>query len=112
MGTRRFLYYALAIATLGWAGCSDDSGGGDGDSDDDGGGQTLEPGREVAGCFDCSATEYCMIFTGGETDTFRCAEASCGLECPCIEGDGKKRHAECESAGSCQAGSGLLYCAG
>ena len=109
MGTRHFLCGALALAALAWAGCSDDSG--DGAEDDDGSGQTLEPGREVAGCFECSATEYCLLFSGGETETYRCAEASCGLECPCIEEDGKKRHAECNT-GSCQQGSGLLYCAG
>jgi len=111
MVTRLLLCGAIALCTLAWAGCSDDSG--NGDSDDDGDGQTLEPGREVAGCFDCSATEYCMLFVGGdgETETYRCAEASCGLECDCIKEDGAKRHAECKSY-SCQGGSGLLYCTG
>jgi len=107
MVTRLLFCGALALAAFAWAGCSDDSG--DGDSDDDGG-QTLDPGREATGCFDCSATEYCLTFVG-ETDTYRCAEAACGLECDCIVEDGGKRHAECKSY-SCQEGSGILYCTG
>ncbi len=105
MTNRHALCAALVLAAL-VGGCSDDGGGGAGGG---GSGQTLEPGREVTGCFDCADAEYCMIFSGGGAESYRCAEATCGLECPCLIEDGEKRHAECASY-SCQDGSGILYC--
>ena len=108
MTIRYALCAAIALAALA-PGCSDDAADGDGEDDDDGGGQTLEPGREVSGCFDCAEAEYCIILVGDGTESYRCAEADCGLGCTCIIADGEKRHAECSSH-SCQEGASLLYC--
>jgi hypothetical protein len=111
MSIGRALCAAVAVALLASA-CSDDGGDGDGEDGDGDGGETLEPGREVMGCFDCSEVEYCIILVADDdTETHRCAEADCGLACSCIVGDGKKRHDECGNY-SCQEDSGLLYCSG
>jgi hypothetical protein len=52
-----------------------------------------------------------MIFAGGGTESYRCAESTCGTGCACIIDDGQKRHAECANY-SCQDGSAILYCSG
>jgi hypothetical protein len=74
----------------------------------DGGGATeLDPGRKVAGCFDCEASEYCIMIDDG-ADAAYCAPNTCNGDCDCMMDDAAARHAECSS--SCQDGSGLVYC--
>jgi hypothetical protein len=73
-------------------------------------GEKLDPGRDVSGCFDCTADEYCMMIdTEAAADQNFCAPNSCGDDCGCLMDDAAKRHDECSS--SCQDGSGLVYCA-
>ena len=88
------------------AGCGD--GGGTGGSG--GGGSTVsnDPGRDVKGCFDCEASEYCLVVSGA-SEAFHCAKSGCNDDCTCLIKDGKSRLEVCGSY-SCQDGSGILYC--
>jgi len=72
-------------------------------------GVSNDPGRSVAGCFDCAPSEYCLIVSGA-TDVPHCAAADCGTGCDCIIDDGQSRLESCREMYSCQAGSGILYC--
>jgi hypothetical protein len=100
MAMKNLVSLAL-FSMLSLAACGDDSA--------DGGGVSNDPGREVAGCFDCSDTEYCLVISG-DSEKFHCAEASCGLGCDCIVDDGAARLEVCQTQYSCQDGSGILYC--
>jgi hypothetical protein len=94
---------ALALFAFGsLAACGDDSA--------DGASVSNDPGREVAGCFDCTESEYCLIVSRADGEDIHCAEASCGVGCDCIIGDGGKRLEVCQTQYSCQDGSGILYC--
>lgn len=98
----------LALGAVSAACGSDGDADGDGDAADDGG-LSLDPGREVEGCFDCSDDEYCLLVVRGG-DLYFCAPTpSCGEACSCLIPDSEERHAECYS--SCQEDSGMVYCA-
>ena len=87
-----------------------DSGGPGGGGGGGGGGSSVsnDPGREVAGCFDCEASEYCLVVSGA-TDVFHCATSDCNSDCQCMIEDGQSRLEVC-NAYSCQDASGILYC--
>lgn len=99
------------LAALVCAACGD-SGGSGGSGGGGGGGSSVsnDPGREVEGCFDCEASEYCLVVSG-DTDVFHCATSECGSDCECLIEDGKSRLEACKIY-SCQDGSGILYCSG
>jgi hypothetical protein len=92
----------LALFAL-LAACGDDGGG------SAGGDVSGDPGRAVEGCFDCTDAEYCLVISGA-TEEFHCAEADCGIECPCIIEDGGTRLEVCQAQFSCQDPGGILYC--
>jgi hypothetical protein len=92
------------------AACSD--GGGSGGSGGSGGGGSNvsnDPGRDVKGCFDCDASEYCLVVSGA-SDAFHCAKSDCNDVCSCLIDDGESRLEICGTTSSCQDGSGILYC--
>jgi hypothetical protein len=103
------------ISTTRWVGllavficvaCGDSGGSGGGG----GGGSAVsnDPGRDVDGCFDCEASEYCLVVSG-DAEAFHCAKSECNNDCACMIDDGKSRLAVCEHY-SCQDGGGILYC--
>lgn len=87
----------VILCALGLWACGDD------------GGVSNDPGREVAGCFDCSGDEYCIILKRGAGDSFSCATTDCGSDCACLIKDGQARLTACDNY-SCQDGAGILYC--
>lgn len=88
--------------------CGDGGGSGAGGSGGSGA-VSNDPGREVTGCFECEATEYCLIVSGA-TDVYHCATSDCELDCECFIADGQSRLEVCQTLYSCQEGGDILYC--